>query len=109
MKKATCTLISNLPRNSRGQVYYRGRWWTPNKPTNSWRAGKKRAVLAVKDGCAKLIHYGAAGYRHNYSADARRRYLQRSAGIVDAAGRKTATDKHSANYWARVDLWKAKK
>ena len=42
-----------------------------NKPRPSDRAGKKRMVKACSGGKEKLIHFGAKGYGHNYSAAAR--------------------------------------
>jgi hypothetical protein len=50
----------------------------------------------------KLIRFGAQGYGHNYSEDARKSYMARSRGI------KGANDKLSANYWARKFLWAGK-
>ena len=44
-----------------------------NKPRPSDRAGKKRMVKACEGGKEKLIHFGAKGYGHNYSAAARKR------------------------------------
>ena len=41
-----------------------------NKPTKSDRAGKKKMVKACANGQEKLIHFGATGYGHNYSAAA---------------------------------------
>ncbi len=99
--------LRELKRNSEGQVWYRGRWWTPNKPVPSDRKGKKKMVLAVKNGEVKLVHFGAMGYQHNYSKEARQNYLKRSAGIKNKKGEDTAKDKHSANYWARTQLWNA--
>ena len=46
-------------------------------------------------------------YKHNYSKEARKNYLTRSAGIKNKSGKSTKNDKFSANYWARKDLWKA--
>ena len=49
----------------------------PNKPTRSYKAGKKFMVLASEGGKQKLIHFGAKGYKHNYSKDARKYYRAR--------------------------------
>ena len=46
-----------------------------NKPTKSDRAGKKKMVKACVNGQEKLIHFGATGYGHNYSAAARKSCL----------------------------------
>lgn len=82
-----------------GRVYYRGRWWTPNKPVPSTAKGKKKMVLATKEGKVKIIHFGAKGYKHNYSEKAKKSYLARSAGIGNLR------DPWSANYWSRKVLW----
>ena len=42
-----------------------------NKPTKSWRKGKKRVVKACANGKERIIHFGATGYGHNYSPVAR--------------------------------------
>lgn len=79
-----------------------------NRPQKSRSKNKKMVVLARKGDEVKLIHFGQRGYsdftRHG---DTKRRenYLKRSAGIRDKAGRKTASDRFSANYWARKILW----
>ena len=89
-------------------ISYRGKKFSGyNKPRTSWLKGKKKVVLARKGNEVKIIHYGAKGYKHNYSRQARQNYLSRSAGIRDKQGRLTKDNKLSANYWARTDLWKA--
>jgi hypothetical protein len=100
--KADSAELSGLKRNGDGKVYYQGRWWKPNEPVESTAKGKKKMVLAVKNGKVKIVHFGADGYGHNYSESARKSYLARSAGI------KGTDDKHSANYWARKVLWAGK-
>lgn len=69
-----------------------------NKPVTSWRSGKKKAVKACVDNTEKIIHFGAVGYGHNYSAVARDNF--RSRQKCD-----TATDKLTARYWACEYLW----
>lgn len=69
-----------------------------NSPVASDRAGKKRMVKACSGGTEKLIHYGAEGYGHNYSAAARKSFRARHKC-------DTASDKLSARYWACKDLW----
>lgn len=92
---------------------YRGRLWKLNQPVESTAKGKKMMVLATKiiDGkkMAKIIHFGAKGYGHNYSKEAKKNYLARSAGIRDKTGQLTKNDKWSPNYWARKILWPAHK
>ena len=62
------------------------------------RAGKKKMVKACANGKEKLIHFGAKGYGHNYSAAARKSFRARHK-----CG--TATNKFSARYWACKKLW----
>ncbi|MCP5506329.1 MAG: hypothetical protein H7A38_05555 [Chlamydiales bacterium] len=100
--------LSSLTK--RGNKYlYRGRLWTLNKPVRSTAKGKKMMVLATKtiDGerRVKIVHFGALGYGHNYSVEAKRNYLTRSAGIRNKKGELTKNDKWSPNYWARKILW----
>ena len=80
-----------------------------NLPRTSWLDSKKKVVLAKKGSKIKLIHYGAKGYKHNYSKDAWKNYMSRSAGIRDKKGKLTKDNIFSANYWARKDLWKGDK
>ena len=58
-----------------------------NKPRPSDRAGKKKMVKGCEGGKEKLIHFGAKGYGHNYSA---------------------AASKLTARYWACKTLWAGK-
>lgn len=69
-----------------------------NRPTKSDRPGKKMMVKACANGQEKLIHFGAEGYGHNYSAAARKSFRARH-------GCDTASDKLSARYWACKKLW----
>jgi len=95
------------------KYYYRGRLWRLNHPVKSTAKGKKMMVLATKTingkRRAKLVHFGALGYGHNYSKDAKRNYLTRSAGIRNKKGELTKNDPWSANYWARKILWPSQK
>ncbi len=95
------------------RVYYRGRYWTLNKPVKSTSKSKKMMVLASKtingEKRVKLVHFGALGYGHNYSRQAKKNYLTRSAGIRDKSGNLTKDDPWSANYWARKILWPSSK
>jgi TFIIF-interacting CTD phosphatase-like protein len=82
-----------------------------NKPMRSNRPDKKLMVY-VKDsstGKIKVIHFGARGYKYNYSERAWRSYMARSAGIRDKYGKLTKDNKLSANYWARKYLWPGRK
>ena len=69
-----------------------------NRPTKSWRPGKKRVVKACSGGREKIIHFGASGYGHNYSPTARRSFRARHRC-------STAKDKLTARHWACKNLW----
>jgi hypothetical protein len=71
-----------------------------NVPRPSDRPGKKRMVKACDNGKEKLLHFGAKGYKSNYSAEARKNF--RSRHSCD-----TATDKLTPRYWACKNLWSA--
>jgi len=43
-----------------------------NSPRKSPNPKKKKVVKACSGGQEKIIHYGASGYGHNYSAAARK-------------------------------------
>jgi hypothetical protein len=72
-----------------------------NRPTSSSRPGKKMMVKACSSGKEKLIHFGAKGYGHNYSAAARKSFKARHKC-------DSANDKLSARYWACKKLWAGK-
>ena len=72
-----------------------------NRPTRSSRPGKKKMVKACENGIEKLIHFGAKGYGHNYSAAARKSFKARHK-----CG--TAKSKLTARYWACKNLWAGK-
>ena len=80
-------------------------------PYPSTRKDKKLMVYVKnpKTNRINVIHFGQKGYRHNYSEEARRKYLLRSAGIKDGKGRFTKDNPYSANYWARRILWRDKR
>lgn len=69
-----------------------------NRPVRSWRKGKKLAVRVCRGGREKIIHFGAKGYGHNYSPEARRAFRARH-------GCSTAKDPFTARYWACKVLW----
>lgn len=69
-----------------------------NRPVPSDRPGKKKMVKACQDGKEKLIHFGAEGYGHNYSAAARKSFRARHSC-------DTASNKLTARYWACKNLW----
>lgn len=69
-----------------------------NKPVASTRPGKKKMVRAVENGKERLVHFGAEGYGHNYSAAARKSF--RARHNCDDPGSKL-----KARYWACKKLW----
>lgn len=69
-----------------------------NRPTKSDRPGKKKMVKACSGGQEKLIHFGATGYGHNYSKEARKSFRARHKC-------DSATDKLTPRYWACKHLW----
>ena len=71
-----------------------------NRPVPSTRPGKKFMVRACDGGREKLVHFGARGYGHNYSAKARRSFRARHF-----CGTKRAANKLTPRYWACEYLW----
>ena len=69
-----------------------------NAVRSSDRPDKKRMVKACEGGKEKLIHFGATGYGHNYSAAARKSFKARHK-----CG--TAKSKLTARYWSCKNLW----
>lgn len=69
-----------------------------NHPVPSDRQGKKKMVKACSNGEEKLIHFGAKGYKSNYSPEARKSFKARHHC-------STATDKLTARHWACKALW----
>jgi hypothetical protein len=70
------------------------------QPKPSTRPGKKKMVYVKgPGGRPKLIHYGATGYRHNYSEEAKKSFRARHG--CDKPG----LSKDTARYWACEDLW----
>ena len=72
-----------------------------NKPRKSPKADKKKVVKACSGGTEKIIHFGASGYGHNYSAAARKSFKARHKC-------SSATNKLTARYWACKHLWAGK-
>ena len=80
----------DVKRLGDGKIEYRGTVFPGfNKPRSSTKEDKKRMVLAKKGDEVKVVHFGQKGYGHNYSPDARKNYLTRSAGIRDKSGQLT--------------------
>lgn len=72
-----------------------------NKPRPSTSAGKKKMVKGCEGGKEKVIHFGAKGYGHNYSAAARKSFKARHKC-------STAGSKLTARYWSCKNLWAGK-
>ena len=69
-----------------------------NKPRKSPNPKKKKVVKACANGREKIIHFGATGYGHNYSAAARKSFKARHAKNI-------ARGKTSAAFWANKVFW----
>lgn len=69
-----------------------------NKPVPSSKPEKKKMVKACANGQEKLIHFGDANMKSNYSDKARKNFRSRH-------NCKDAKDKISARYWACKALW----
>lgn len=69
-----------------------------NTPRKSTRPEKKKMVKACEDGKEKIVHYGATGYKHNYSKKAKKSFRARHKCDEKKS-------KLSAQYWACKDLW----
>mgnify|MGYP003122981024 FL=1 len=78
------------------------------KPMKSTRAGKKGMVYVMKEGKKRLIHFGDSSmsdFTKHKDKKRQKSYLARSGGIRNKAGKLTANDKNSANYWSRRVNW----
>lgn len=64
---------------------------------------KKRVVLACEGKQQKLIKFGSADYKHNYSAPANANFRARMRCDTDPAS------KLEARYWACESLWARRK
>ena len=70
-----------------------------NKPKMTPSHPKKKAVVLASSGHnLKLIRFGAKGYGHNYSPEARKSFKARHAANIKKG-------KMSAAYWADKFLW----
>lgn len=69
-----------------------------NKPVPSNKPEKKKMVKACQDGKEKLIHFGDAYMKSNYSDKARKNFKSRHNCAE-------ANDKLSARHWACKTLW----
>lgn len=69
-----------------------------NKPRKSPKPEKKKVVKACSGATEKIIHFGATGYKSNYSDKARKSFRARHKC-------DTAKDKLTARYWACKNLW----
>ena len=72
-----------------------------NSPKLTPRHDTKKAIVAIRDprsNNVRIIRFGAQGYGHNYSAEARKSFKSRHAKNI-------ARGKVSAAYWANKFLW----
>ena len=70
-----------------------------NKPKMTPSHPKKKAVVLASSGHdLKLIRFGAKGYGHNYSPEARKSFKARHAANIKKG-------RMSAAYWADKFLW----
>lgn len=91
---------SQVSRDSNGNLVYRGiKFAGYGKPRKSDNPKKDRMVLVKKGDEVKIVRYGDASMRQNYSVESNNRFYDRFAG------RPEAKDKFSATYWALRDLW----
>ena len=73
------------------------------KPMHSNKQGKKYMVYVKSDsGGKKLIHFGATGYKHNYSEEAKKNFRARHG--CDKSG----ISKDTPKWWACEYLWNKK-
>lgn len=81
---------------------YKGKKVELRKPMKSTRKGKKRLVYVrnPKTGNVNVVHYGAVGYRHNYSEEAKKNFRKRHR--CDPVSK---LDKNSPKFFACEDLW----
>ncbi len=83
-----------------GNKIYRGiKFRGYNVPRRSDNPKKDRMVLAKKGNQVKIVRYGDASMRQNYSNEANDRFYDRFGS------RPQANDKFSATYWSLRDLW----
>tara|TARA_R110000822_G_scaffold259231_2_gene384370 strand:+ start:5130 stop:5414 length:285 start_codon:yes stop_codon:yes gene_type:complete len=93
-----------MPRTSEGKpVLY--------KPFKSKAKGKKFSVYVKANNSKgyKTIHFGDSNmqdFRQHKDEKRRASYLARAKGITNKEGKKTWTDKNTANYWSVHYLWK---
>lgn len=91
---------SQVKRDDKGNLIYRGiKFAGYSKPRKSDNPKKDRMVLVKKGDQVKIVRYGDASMRQNYSTDANDRFYDRFGG------RPEADDKFSATYWSLRDLW----
>ena len=71
-------------------------------PMKSTKPKKKKMVYVLnkKTGNVNVVHYGAVGYRHNYSEQAKKSFRARHK--CDPVNK---LDKNKPKYWACEDLW----
>lgn len=91
---------SQVTRDAKGNLVYRGiKFAGYGKPRSSDNPKKDRMVLVKKGDQVKIVRYGDASMRQNYSVEANDRFYDRFGK------RPEANDKFSATYWSLRDLW----
>jgi hypothetical protein len=99
--------LADLPKKD-GKVEYLGKWWVPDEPVKSDRAGKKMMVLAVDEGEVALIHFGDASmddFTTHKDKDRRDNFYKRFATTKSSRGKLALKDKFSPLYWSAKILW----
>lgn len=92
--------VDQVTTDKNGNKVYRGiKFRGYNVPRSSDNPKKDRMVLAKKGNQVKIVRYGDASMRQNYSNEANNRFYDRFGS------RPQANDKFSAIYWALRDLW----
>ncbi|MCP3683198.1 MAG: hypothetical protein GY861_10960 [bacterium] len=102
VRGANFTLVSkatpaDVKRDKAGNIVYQGKKFAGfNKPRKSDREGKDGMVVAKRGNQIKLVHFGDANMRHNYSSEANDAYHARHG---------SESDVFSAKYWSNNWLW----
>lgn len=89
---------------------YRGkevRLRKPRKIPGVTPSDKKFTVYVrdPKSGKVKMVHFGATGYGHNYSREARASFLARMKGVRNAQGKPAWLDPLSPAFWSVRHGW----
>ena len=78
------------------------------KPWKNTTSSKNKFWVYVKADTNKGFGYkGMKDFTQHKDPKRRASYLARAKGITNKAGKKTWTDKNTANYWSTHYLWNA--